>query len=106
MGGVAGNRTDKVDIGLQSLLSVPDPATDATLLGKVLFAFGGGGGGAEGLCRWGGKVGGGRKTLLGSFSMVVGGRQGRGFMGSELVGLLLCNGMGGGGPLWRPEEES
>lgn len=107
MGRVAGYWTDTAGRGLQSLLSFPGTPTDAALLGGVLFALGGGGGGGVGdLCRWGAKGRGGGGPLLESFSMGGGGTEGGGFLGSGLVGLLCCGGMGGGGTLWRPGLES
>lgn len=72
--------------------------------------FGGGGvGGIEekDFCsRCGANGTGGGWPLLGSFSMEEGGTEGRGFLGSRLVGFLGSDGMGGGAPLEEPELES
>lgn len=57
-------------------------------------------------CRWGAKGRGGGGPLLRSFSMEGGGNEGGGFLGSGLFGILCDGGMGGGGPLWKPELES
>ncbi len=109
MGRVAGDWTDTVGRGLQSLLSFPRHPTDVVLLWRVLFELGGGGGGGleeKDLCRWGAKGRGGGGPLLRSFSMEGGGTEGGGFLGSGLVGILCDGGMGGGGPLWKLELES
>lgn len=57
-------------------------------------------------CRWGAKGRGGGGPLLGSFNMEGRGTEGGGFLGSELVGILLCDGTGGGWPLWKLGQDS
>lgn len=108
MGRVAGDWTDTAGRILQSLFSLP-PVDAALLFWKVFLWLGRGGGWGlrdEGLCRWeeGGR--GGAGPLLGSLSVEEGETETGFFLGSEPVGILLCDGTGGGRPLWKPALES
>lgn len=108
MGRVAGDWTDTAGRGLQSLLSLP-PVDAALLLWRVFFWLGRGGGGGlgdEGLCRWEAKGRGGTGPLLISLRVEEGETETWGFLGSGLVGILLCDGTGGGVTLWKPALES
>lgn len=62
--------------------------------------------GDDGLCRGVLKGRGGAGPLLISLRKEEGETETGGFLGSESVGILWCDGTGGGTPLWKPALES